>query len=778
MEAAGKSAQKVVAKSATELFAGGKESPPKDQRPLLILRFWNNPKRELYHAEFHAHPACRKEAYIKQRDTKGFSFTWSKTAQALSVLFLEYACAGMENRAGDFSFPGERRGSLAATLADAMAKNTGYLIELFKEYPKGGGEDVLVEKVLDGHNLDGKEDNERRLLIHADYLPPERVEIYLEGRRLTEPQELRTLNDELRRANKLEPSRQPPPPPKPQKPATVTPRQDSPKQAEKPAAPAKQRDLTAGEFLLEFKQLPKQETTPKEEAPQDSAPPEPPAPQIDPKLFEIQNPDEIEWDDSSPLINFGRSDSTADVWTIRDASEGVLIMGSIGSGKTSGSGSAIATTLLQSGYGGLVLTAKTDEAKRWLRLCERSGRSADCIHVTPASGHKLNVLQYEVQRPGDRVSKTDDLLALFRAITSALSRTDGGESKDQFWTQAPDALMKNLIEVFTIANEPISVKSFSRFLVRAPEEVGQSWLGRGYFTEILNRARDNLKNGTDQDRLVFPEVWDYWTIAFPKTPDITRGGVIATFEAMASTMKGRGIYEMIGMETNLTPEMILSGKIVILDFPLKASVRGGYMVQSLWKLLYQQAIERRADKGKSSARPVFLWEDEGHLLFSEYDREFQPTARDCRACHVILSQNLRNFGSLGHNEDTVHSVFESMNTLIFHTNGDPKTNNWASEKIGVVKERHFSAGGLFKGFTQKDYSLSSLIFGQPPEGRSCVGNLSIEETEKLGMRPEEFSKLKKGGDGTCEAVILWLAHQFEINGGKQFCKRTFAQEPR
>jgi len=50
--------------------------------------------------------------------------------------------------------------------------------------------------------------------------------------------------------------------------------------------------------------------------------------------------------------------------------------------------------------------------------------------------------------------------------------------------------------------------------------------------------------------------------------------------------------------------------------------------------------------------------------------------------------------------------------------------------------------------------------------------------EDSGFRPAEFSRLKRGGDGTCEAVIFWLSHQFECNDGKSFCRRTFTQEPR
>ena len=140
------------------------------------------------------------------------------------------------------------------------------------------------------------------------------------------------------------------------------------------------------------------------------------------------------------------------------------------------------------------------------------------------------------------------------------------------------------------------------------------------------------------------------------------------------------------------------------------------MVQAMWKLLFQQAVERRADKGKTTARPAFLWEDEGHMFFSQHDVDFQPTARDCRAPHVILSQNLHNFYQQGHNPHAVEAVFSAMNTLFFHTNGDMTTNKWASEKIGEIRKLKLTTDGLLRPMQDKDYTF---LERQTRRGQKC-----------------------------------------------------------
>src|ERR1700745_3435266 len=81
------------------------------------------------------------------------------------------------------------------------------------------------------------------------------------------------------------------------------------------------------------------------------------------------------WPLDLPLVRFSRRD--ADLWTLGDACQGVLIMGENGSGKTSGSGQLIARKFLQNGFGGLVLCFKTDEADLWRQYLKRAGREPD-----------------------------------------------------------------------------------------------------------------------------------------------------------------------------------------------------------------------------------------------------------------------------------------------------------------------------------------------------------------------------------------------------------------
>ena len=79
--------------------------------------------------------------------------------------------------------------------------------------------------------------------------------------------------------------------------------------------------------------------------------------------------------------------SPEDVFTARDAMEGISIIGATGSGKSSGPGKAVAQAFLCQGSGRLVLAAKPGEAQTWnATAMRRGGRKASSFFLPRANG--------------------------------------------------------------------------------------------------------------------------------------------------------------------------------------------------------------------------------------------------------------------------------------------------------------------------------------------------------------------------------------------------------
>jgi hypothetical protein len=217
----------------------------------------------------------------------------------------------------------------------------------------------------------------------------------------------------------------------------------------------------------------------------------------------------------------------------------------------------------------------------------------------------------------------------------------------------------------------------------------------------------------------------------------------------------------------------MSGKIVVLDLPLKELQHTGLMVQSTWKYLFQTALERQDNANSPRRRPVFLWEDEGQYFFSDHDHHFQDTARSARVCRVILTQNLpgfyKEFGRAG--ADITNSVFGNLNTKIFHNNSDLQTNEWASRHFGQEIHTRYS-------ITNSPTPQPSDFFGMVKQSLDPPNTTSVSagESWEPAVRPEEFNVLRTGGpenDFMVDAYITWMG--LSTGRQKHFTKITFAQ---
>lgn len=786
-------AKGTVPLTATELCAGGIESEPFRLGRKLILKFIGGEHPELDRIEFRWSLAS-KTVYWQQGDPDN-QMSWTKVPQALALVFLCYLTT--DEKVGPVFFCGDRNGSLAASLGDAITDKYSKLHELLIERVDNGVPSSRVRQIFAGTNIHGKDDGERRIFIRSDNLPPDCIEIYwvLRGPgRITDLEVVRTLAQRIRKdlgisgeatlpegKESVPPGAAPATTPEP----ALSAKPQQPKQGELPGVSPKAESKPPPQASPEKEAptpkakdaCPKTDATAGEAAPKTAPQPEEektaPIPPINRRLFEIHNPLKLCWDDNHPLLDFGEDGSKDDIWRLKDACEGVLIFGAPSSGKTSGSGNMFSQAFLAAGFGGLVMTAKTDEAKRWVRRCARAGRADDCVLVSLDGPHKLNVLAYESQRPRKQIGLTHDLISFFRILIAVVSKRAASGAMEEFWINATDQLMRNLFDVFLLAGEPLTIDGLIKFVTVAPQKRVTEWQDIPFFSSLLLRA--DKAATSPEDRRIYKSCLDYWTVNYPGIANATRSGITTGFTAMADVLSGRGIHELISGETTLTPESILSGKIVILDLSLKDCGQGGLLIQAAWKYLLQKAIERRSDKGLDTARPVFIWEDEGHMFYSKHDIDFQPTARDCRAAHIIISQSLHNFYQLGHSKDAILGVFATMNTQVFHANGDLETNQWASEKIGT--EITTLVDVSFSQEPKKEDQPRHWFWdmGRPRETEPKSSSSVKQQRDKV-IQPEQFAMLKKGGDGFCEAVVSWLSHPFKANKDRPFCLKVFKQE--
>jgi hypothetical protein len=430
------------------------------------------------------------------------------------------------------------------------------------------------------------------------------------------------------------------------------------------------------------------------------------------------------WSLDTPLLHF--SDHEQDTWRIRDACEGTQIFGATGSGKTSGSGRALAHAFLENDFGGLVLCAKNDEPDLWLRYARETGREADIIRL---SDEQFNFLAYEANRPGEGAGQTENLVTLFMQVAEIANQRHGHASADAYWERAVKQLLRNAVDLLSIACGTVTLPELFEIIRTAPQDMeeakSETWQGESACFNYIQRAAERARGNPD----VQPEyemTAKYWLEEFPRMDNRPRSSIVSLFTTLADSFLRGTLRKLFSSETTVIPDHTTLGKIIIVDLPVKEWSELGQYAAVLMKFMTQKALERRP---ASDTRPVFIWADEAHYFTTAYDQMFQTTARAARACTVYLTQNYSNYLSALGGESArpkVDSLLGNLQTKIFHQNSDTVTNTWAAEAIGRKLQYRLSSS------TTKGHQNSSQTEGE-------------QQVIDLDLQPREFTTLWKGG---------------------------------
>lgn len=459
-----------------------------------------------------------------------------------------------------------------------------------------------------------------------------------------------------------------------------------------------------------------------------------------------------------------------------------LITGGTGSGKTSSSGLTIAKEFLKYGMGGLVLCAKPEEREHWVKMIKDCDREDDMIIFDEKSPYRYNPFQHEVTRKGKGAGATFNLVALLMTIFQmARTITGQGASQDgeRFWDTALKRLVGRVIDLLKLAGEEVSITNMHAVIAStlSKEERGamnrlmaendddvileklEKWGDSNFYIKCLCNATKRLikeagKPGYELLLRQYHLVKNYFNREFALLAERTRTIIIESFLGIVEPFLSGLLYEYFAKETNIYPEWIEEGKIIILDFPIKEYMELGVYAQGIFKYMTQQTLERR--KFQEGDMPAFLWIDEAHFfLTSEYDQLFLTTSRSSGTCVCLITQNISNlYAAIGgrNPKPKVDSLLGLLSVKIFHNNSDPVTNNFAADSICK----------FFK-------SVGGISAGQ-------YNNINLNQQYHYQVDPREFTVLKTGGrlnNYEAEAIITVAGKVW--SNDKNFKKVTFNQ---
>ena len=450
-------------------------------------------------------------------------------------------------------------------------------------------------------------------------------------------------------------------------------------------------------------------------------------------------------------------------------------------------------SICRAGFGGLVCCAKPEERELWAGehgYAAQTGRTQSLLVVEADGPHCFNFLKYELLRLGQGAGQTESLVNLFSVILEiAEGKTEVGGGRDPFWERASRQLLRNAIDLLSLARGSITLDDLAKLIAEAPQHAAPPWppedaqgneldaadwtdaqreygywLENSFFAEVFAEVHVKKADGqlTRRQAHDFDAAARYWLHNFATMNDRTRSSIVTTFTSTADILTHGLAWELLAEELTIIPEAAVdAGAIIVLDLPLQDYGETGRIIQGIWKYMFQRAMLRRRVKEKP--RPVFLWCDESQNFISSFDYEFQATARSARAATVYLTQNISNYHAKlgGNGHAAALALLGNFQTKIWHANGDYVTNQYAADTIGQHLVR-----------------LEGESFGASiAEQATGSYNQSYSQQLQYKILPAEFAKLRKGGpdnDLTVDGVIFQGGRVFK-KGGDTYLHKPFKQ---
>ncbi len=511
------------------------------------------------------------------------------------------------------------------------------------------------------------------------------------------------------------------------------------------------------------------------------------------------------------LINLNDKDGNIDPWTVDDALRGISILGATGSGKSSTSGKKIAYTYLNEGWGGVVLTVKPDEVKTWINYCKETNRLDDLIifgeNSEDSNGNVMvfNPLDYEFKRGTKGSGDTQNIINIFMNIYrmgNRIAHEGDISNSERFWDSAMKRILGRMIELLKLADESLSMENMYNILLscsskdengsvlnnqtlehcslvvkgKANKEMVKKYCSAKYYCPMcialadLRLDKENAEINDDTNRKKefnykerqYNQIKDYFFQFLNSMAEKTKTTIIEMVMGIAEPFLSGVLNKHFAGENNLSPEVVFDKKIIVVNFPVKEYLDVGIIAQSVFKLLFQQAVERRIIV-ENETKPVFLWADEAHMFVNPYDQLFLTTARSAMCSTVYITQSISNYyavmGSGSDSKAKVDSLMGNLTTKIFHTNADAETNEYASRLIGNYKgETKVKSSN--EGFMNMNFSSGT----------------SINETIMPQVFPRQFTMLmvKISEEKVFADAIVFITGKPWSNK-KNFIETTFAQ---
>ena len=479
------------------------------------------------------------------------------------------------------------------------------------------------------------------------------------------------------------------------------------------------------------------------------------------------------------LLRFGRRDYL----TIGMAAQGVQIYGGTRSGKTSGSGRALALSYLNAGFGGMVSCSKAEEADLWRKLAAETGRAHHLFVIDDSAQLRFNFMDYALATIAKDGFERN--LATILLTISAIAGEGGRGTTNEFFR---DASIEMMLAAFVPVKEfegTLRMQDVNDFVSSAPQSLKQlndpNWRKQSYCYRVLTNLATAAQAGDLKAQQICNDYGDYWFTEMPNLAGDTRTSIMATVGNTLKPFLTGALRELFCTRTDILPEHCREGAIIVLDIPTRSRGKQAAVVQQLFKLFWQYAMENTGQEDQ--VRPCFCFCDEAQFVMNSMDAEHLSVAASVKACTVYITQDVPSYyANIGGDDpqNLTDSLLAKFQTRIFHANTDNLTNQQAADFCGKITQYQETTN---QGYGQTSGGSGTIHDQANNTGMSTGRNVSYGQTittyQDYAFPPDYFAyALRTGGPENkrlVDGIVVRNGANF-AGTGKHYLKATFAQK--
>lgn len=443
--------------------------------------------------------------------------------------------------------------------------------------------------------------------------------------------------------------------------------------------------------------------------------------------------------------------------TLAQLFEGVLAMGATGSGKSS-TLLHLMLALMRLNVGMLFLTSKRDDYETIARMAKLAKRESALVRFSTDGPWRFDFLNYELSAGGNLITAGQ----LMQDLVDISTRTSSQNSSEPFWLIAACRKIRMAMTLVYRATGQCSVEDLYRCSTSMPNTQDQRDSPEFKETDCylaLNAAVHKYPDDYDVGLAV-----DYVLHEWPRMSDRTAGSIDAHVINVLEKLMSGSVRDLIASGvTNCSPAMLDDGNLIVINTPILTHREPGQLVQAAWKLSTQRHALRRESK-----RPIVIWADEAQChAIPSVDSMIQAVARSHRLINIAITQNIPLLESVLKRREDVLAWISNLQTKFIFANSDKDTNEYFSSMFGQSKQ-------LMGGTSTRPGQVDPLQdwFG----GQRQDANYSLNENWLPDVRPEEFSRLRKGGhENDCVVDFYCFQGGRRFSNGKTWIKTSFMQ---